>query len=961
MITVNKKSNNIIYILLLFLIFSACMIAGGFWWYGNQKKLTKKHWEETLGSIAELKSNQIIEWRKDRVIDALLIAQGDLINTFFNEKKVPGNEKQALISWLKPALTNYGYDNILLLNKRGEVVFAATENYLRDLNESTMKLFNEALKAKKPLFGSFYYCQLHQAVHIDLAAPVIFWRDHQDEVMGGLIIIIDPSRFLFPLIQSWPTPSPTAETLLVKKRGDQVVFLNFLRHEKNQPLVLNLPLSDTHLPAARAIAGHEGVMEGIDYRGVPVLAVTKAIPDTPWHMVAKIDTAEIYHPLYREAKIIATGVISLILLVGAVLGWTLSAQRKRHYEALYSLECERQVIRTHLEYLVKHANDIILLMDQEGNLQEVNDRAVAAYGYTREELLQLNIRDLVQTSETPTLLQWNREDLAREGKIFEGYHLHRNGRSFPVEVSVNLIQVEEKEYFQEIIRDITERKQAEEAFQALVNHAPMGIFIVQNRKFAIVNPGFEKISGYSEKELIGNDSLSLVSSEYRQEVRQKAVAMLKGESQLPYEFPIITKERGAIWVMEKLASTVYQGQRAALGYFLDISEQKKLESQFLQAQKMEAVGRLAGGVAHDFNNLLNVITGYSEIMKLELKKQDQLCHYVEEIGKAADRASSLTQQLLAFGRKQIIQPRIINLNELISGMDKMLPRLLGEDLNLITLLDPALGAVKADPGQMDQVIMNLAVNARDAMPRGGNLTIATENVFLDDAYAREHLEVTPGPYVLLAVSDSGTGMDAATLAHIFEPFFTTKEPGKGTGLGLSTVHGIIKQNRGHIWVYSEPGRGTTVKIYLPRVEEAPMPLQPPEPPTTSLQGTETILVVEDDESLLNFISQALRTYGYTVLEARHGSEAILVCERHQGEIHLLLTDAVMPGLSGGELLERLAPLGRKMKVLFMSGYTEDFAALQGLLAAGVPFLQKPFRMATLAQKVRELLNTPGAE
>jgi CheY-like chemotaxis protein len=375
---------------------------------------------------------------------------------------------------------------------------------------------------------------------------------------------------------------------------------------------------------------------------------------------------------------------------------------------------------------------------------------------------------------------------------------------------------------------------------------------------------------------------------------------------------------------------------------------------------MEAVGRLAGGVAHDFNNLLTAILGYSELLLLDLSEKDPRRHYVADIIHTADRASSLTRQLLAFGRKQILQPRILNLNEVITDMEKMLRRLLGEDLDLIPLLDPHLGAVKADPGQMEQVIMNLAVNARDAMARGGLLTIETENVSLDEAYVQDHVEVIPGPYVMLAVSDTGAGMDAATQAQIFEPFFTTKEPGKGTGLGLATVYGIIKQSGGHIWVYSEPGQGTSFKIYLPRVAEAALPLMAAAAPAASLQGRETILVVEDEKELREVICQALRTYGYTVLEARHGSEALLICARHQGQIHLVLTDVVMPKMNGGQLVERLAPL-RKMKVLFMSGYTEDTASLQGLLAAGVPFLEKPFKIITLVQKVREVLDLPWSD
>jgi two-component system cell cycle sensor histidine kinase/response regulator CckA len=508
------------------------------------------------------------------------------------------------------------------------------------------------------------------------------------------------------------------------------------------------------------------------------------------------------------------------------------------------------------------------------------------------------------------------------------------------------------------VLDITVRRRAEEAFRTLVLNAPIGLFIAQDAKFKQINPEFQKITGYDPEELLNNDCLCLIIPEFREKVREKAIQILQGKSFLPFEFQYLNKAGETRWALEKVATTQYEGERATLGYFMDITDSKHMEAQFLQAQKMEAVGRLAGGVAHDFNNLLTGILGYGELMLFGLQEGDPHRRYLEEIIKTTERAAALTRQLLAFGRKQIIQPRIINLNAVISGMEKMLRRLLGEDLDLVTLLEPALGAVKADPGQMDQVIMNLAVNARDAMPRGGLLTVETKNVFLDDSYAREHLEVSPGPYVLLAVSDSGSGIDPENQAHIFEPFFTTKEPGKGTGLGLATVHGIIKQSGGHIWVYSEPGKGTTFKIYLPRVAEAAIPVQTAAASAASLRGPETILVAEDDEKLRRVICQTLRAYGYTVLEASHGNKAIAVFKRHQGSIHLLLTDVVMPGMSGGELIERLSPFCRQMQVLFMSGYTEDTAALQSLLAAGVPFLEKPFKMINLIKKVREVLDTP---
>jgi len=389
----------------------------------------------------------------------------------------------------------------------------------------------------------------------------------------------------------------------------------------------------------------------------------------------------------------------------------------------------------------------------------------------------------------------------------------------------------------------------------------------------------------------------------------------------------------------------------------NLEELKQTQAQLLQAQKMEAVGRLAGGIAHDFNNLLTVITGFSEIMlHRHLDDHDPLRESIEQIKKAGEQAASLTRQLLAFSRKQVLQPKVLGLNAVVTDMDKMLRRLIGEDVDLVTVLEPELGPVKADPGQIEQVIMNLAVNARDAMPQGGKLTIETASVELDEAYARRHVAVEPGPYVMLAMSDTGVGMDAETQSHIFEPFFTTKE--EGTGLGLPTVYGIVKQSGGHIWVYSESGLGTTFKIYLPRVEEAVEPLKPSAAPTRSHQGWETVLVVEDDEGVRTLTREVLELDGYSVLEARHGEEALLISEQHEGPIHLMVTDVVMPGMNGRELAERLAPLHPEMKVLYISGYTDKAIVRHCVLEPGTAFLQKPFTPDALARKARLALDTP---
>jgi CheY-like chemotaxis protein len=371
---------------------------------------------------------------------------------------------------------------------------------------------------------------------------------------------------------------------------------------------------------------------------------------------------------------------------------------------------------------------------------------------------------------------------------------------------------------------------------------------------------------------------------------------------------------------------------------------------------MESVGRLAGGVAHDFNNLLTVINSYAELAVAELKEGDQLREDLKEIHAAGVRAAALTRQLLAFSRKQVLQPVVLNLSTLVAGTEKMLRRMIGEDVDLAIVPAEGLGCVKADPGQIEQVIVNLAVNARDAMPAGGKLTIETADVEFDEVYASQHVGAHPGQYVMLAISDTGTGMDEATRSRIFEPFFTTKDVGLGTGLGLSTVYGIVKQSGGYIWVYSEVGVGTTFKIYLPRVAEAARDAHAV-PAQTRIRGTETVLVVEDDKALRRAAKRILSTAGYAVIEAADGTEALQVMEGHEGPLHLLLTDVIMPGMSGREAAERLGALRPGLKVLFSSGYTDDSILRHGVLEQGVHFIAKPYTAAALTRKVRETLDS----
>lgn len=391
----------------------------------------------------------------------------------------------------------------------------------------------------------------------------------------------------------------------------------------------------------------------------------------------------------------------------------------------------------------------------------------------------------------------------------------------------------------------------------------------------------------------------------------------------------------------------------------EAKEKADLQAQLVQSQKMEAVGRLAGGVAHDFNNLLTAIGGYSAFLLESLDAGDKNRDDVEQIKKAAERASALTRQLLAFSRQQVLALKVLDCNSLIADLEKMLRRIIGEDVKLATVLSSTAGRIKADPGQIEQVVLNLVVNAKDAMPHGGQITIETADVELKEDYARMHLQVKPGSYVMLAVTDGGTGMDAKTLGHLFEPFFTTKEQGKGTGLGLATVYGIVKQSGGGIYVYSEPGHGTTFKVYLPRVDEAAQLAAASPAPARASGGCETILLIEDDELVRTFIHRALRERGYDVLVAREPGEAVRLCEGHPDPIHLILTDVIMPQMHGPALLKRLSPLHPESKVVFMSGYTDTAVTYHDLLERGVPFLQKPLAPDALARKVREALDSPA--
>jgi two-component system, cell cycle sensor histidine kinase and response regulator CckA len=612
---------------------------------------------------------------------------------------------------------------------------------------------------------------------------------------------------------------------------------------------------------------------------------------------------------------------------------------------------------------------VYYMYDRQGRFLKWNRRFEVVTEYSADEIAILHPLDLF-AGEDKKLVEERIEGVFRTGSgEVEADFVSKSGRRTPYYFNGVRAAIDGQLCLLGMGLDITVRKRAEQALRATderlrlaARAASVGLWDWDLRSNEVYySAEWKRQIGYEEHEISTDwdEWQSRVHPDDLDIALQRVRAFLANPA-LKYEAEFRLRHRdGSYRKILSQAALVFDEHHQPirmLGSHVDVTDQRRLEKQLQQVQKMEAVGQLAGGVAHDFNNLLTVINGYSDLLLGRLRPDDPMRELLLEINKAGERAGNLTHQLLAFSRQQVLEPKVLDLNAIVRDTEKLLRRLLGEDIILAAHLSPNLGQVKADPGQIEQVLINLAVNARDAMPKGGNLTIETQSVALDEMYCRAFSDVVPGDYVLLAISDTGCGMDEATQARIFEPFFTTKAVGKGTGLGLATVHGIVKQSRGHIAVYSEVGHGTTFKVYLPQVSE-PLTFSRSDLSTQAMpKGTETVLLVEDEKAVRALATHILRGCGYRVLEAAHGKDAISIAETHTAPIHLLISDVVMPYLGGRELAERVTKLRPECKVLFLSGYTADAVIRHGVLAADFAFLQKPFTPHSLSQKVRTVLD-----
>jgi PAS domain S-box-containing protein len=1022
----DDSSQETVVLILVFLMVVTGILSAGYLYSNSLQKHFHNQAEAELAAIADLKLNDLQQWRKERLRDASLfyknIAFSNLVSRFFEDPENQAN-RTLLQTWLQNFQNNSGYTRASLLDAHGIERFAVFDQKISGATTEKIN-YSETTQLRQISIIDFHRDHANERLHMDIAIPILQGSEWSTQ-SGMLILRVDPKRYLYPLIMRWPIPSDTSESLLVRKDGNNVLFLNDLRFKADAALAMRIPLTRTNLPAAMAIQGTEGIVQGFDYRGVPVLAALRSVPDSPWFLIAKMDLDEVNRPLHQRLLWITALLGTLLLGSSAVVAFIWRNQRARFYRFRYMAAKAVEDSEKRLLTIFENAKDGIMVTAIESRRFVAANKAIGEMlGYTRQELLSMGIEavhpkdDLLNITE-----QFQRQ---ANGDISSATNIpmsRKDGSIFYADINTTPIEFGGQACLLGTFRDITSRMQAE----ARIEHLNRVLRAIRNINQLIVRvKSVDELQKSACDLLVKQGSYTsalivLTDSEGRPESH-----MITGADE-DFQQMVDELEHGELPACCKAADSVQgvcmncgpdnvcssciiadrclparkmtirlQHQEKVYGYlsvsfdqntvtdaeeerlFIELAEDlayslhnldlkqtmqaaeaetKRLEEQLIQAQKMEAVGQLAGGVAHDFNNLLTIILGYSEMLGVKAETGLSLQEALHEIHEAANRAKDLTRQLLAFSRKQMLEMHTVDVNQVVENFASLLRRTIGEDIRMDLELTTEPCWVNADISQLEQIIMNLAVNARDAMPDGGILTIETAQVYLDESYIASKLGASPGPHIMLSISDNGIGMDDETVERIFEPFFTTKQLEHGTGLGLATLYGIVKQHGGNIWVYTEPGQGTTFKIYLPAVhdeiveEREEKKVEEREAPKEGL----AVLVVEDELPLLKLACRFLQQGGYQVFEAPNVDMAIDIARNAEHPIHILLTDVIMPKMKGTEVFRKVSEYHPGINVLYMSGYTENVIATHGILKEGIHFLQKPFSANSLLAKISEVL------
>jgi len=1141
---------------ILLLVISVFFLLGGLWFYLDQRARLRQDAESELQAVADLKVNQIVEWRLEILSDASVLMRNPLLAEEFAhwlESDDP-HSLQVIEESLRAYRSHPQYAELLLVDQAARPRLSLSGD-LGALNPVGLEAIQVAMQARRPVLSCLHRDPTSYQIHLSVAAPLLLLPDESgaQQVVGAVVMQIDPHRFLYPLLQRWPLPSSSAETLLVRPEGDDVLFLNDLLFLPDAALSLRLPIGRTDLPAAMAVEGLEGTVTGNDYRGQKVLAALYAVPESEWYMVSKVDHEEVFAAWrYRSALILAVIALSLVSLAvlavmllqrarrlaeraeleaadalfvreerlsatlnsvgdavistdeqGAVTlmnpvaatltGWTLEDAQGRHVSEIMALEqedtgasvenpairvlsqgataslanhtvlvardgrripiadsaapikgadgvlrgavlvfrdqTEERAARNALEVSERRLRDIFEFLpvglwfsDQDGLLTMNNPAARAIWGgepHVRPEEYGVFSARWLPSGEPVAPEDWSLVRTLREGATVRGELIEIDAFDGRTKVILNYsapLTGQEGEVLGGVVvnLDITERMRAEEALrrrseadaalariatQLLLPNADRSdlpaLLLAEACRLTASGAGYagEIDSGSGdcllqafetdcfdagqwqpplvvpreEDGCYGSGVWGRALNTHTSLVANGGVAdgLPEGGSLLAVPVVVEGTLRGQIVLVDapggydevSLATTSRLAQLYGL-YLLDADRRRRLqenEAKLRQAVKMEAVGRLAGGVAHDFNNMLQVILGYGEMALDDTGPEDDLYFPLQEIVKAGRRSADLTRQLLAFARKQTIQPEDVDLNEAVAGMLKMLTRLVGEDIAVIWEPTSETCPVVMDPSQIDQILANLVVNARDAIAGQGEVHIATARVKLDAQYCLAHPDLVPGSYVRLTVRDDGCGMDRLTLEQVFEPFFTTKGMGEGSGLGLATVYGIVRQNGGDIDVHSAPGAGSTFALYLPLRADADGRDDEPDKGVDLPRGQQTLLLVEDEEGVRRLAARMLGELGYTVVEAATPHQGLSLAQAHPGVIDLVVADVVMPQMNGRQFVEALRRTRPSIRCLYMSGYPAEVIADHGIVSSDVAFLGKPFTRAQLAQRVAETL------
>ena len=923
--------------------------------------------QPSLEAAHRYKMETVEQWRAVR-LDKASIALISQYNSPILEGWIqtsPGTKEiDDLKLTLETTRIQYQYNDVIFLDPLGKPYFRLNTQ-AGDLPKISWEALADAIRKKEAVLTDIYKDPGTGMLQIDQVIP-FFSRG--GDLIGSVIYQYKANQLLESYLPPpQPSPGKSVEAYLVRPDGDSVLYLSSLQHKKDAALNFSIPSDRIETLAAKAIKSQGGVVQGKDYRNMDAIAVVGPVQDTQWFLISQIEEREVFASPRRNSLIIL--MVFLLLFASALIILALWKFRKKD---------EFHLTETAVESTKKIDYETILdgitigcqIIDFEWRFIYGNATAARQWGCHKNELQQHTILDLFPVSEKRELFAAFQHCMdVRASQYIESMLKKRDGTMGWYAFSLQPVP----QGILMLSKDITERKKTEAEKQlfvaAIEESGESVIFFDANGHIQYVNPAFEKITGFKKEEVLGVMPPKTIHSSQDDTFYDKFWdTIMNGK---PWQGLYINQKKDGTFYREESSIRPICDQSGNISSLVAVNrdltkyrelqaEKDKLQEQLFQVQKMESIGRLAGGVAHDFNNNLNVIQGHAEVSLQNIEPEHPLYNSLLQIRETAERSAELTNQLLAFARKQAVTPKVINLNDTINGLLHMLRTLIGERFHLAWMPGFDIWHVKMDPSQIHQILTNLTVNAKDAMDTTGRITIETANLTIDEAYCEKNTSCEPGDYVMLAVSDEGCGMNKETQANIFEPFFTTKGLGKGTGLGLSTVYGIIKQNNGFVDVYSEPGHGTTLKIYIPRhhgeIEKPEESVSIDENPALTAKNTKkTILLVEDETEVMDITRMMLERLGHRVLAAEAPGAALSIAEKHGDEIDLLLVDVVMPEMTGLELSEQLLLLRPGLKVLYMSGYTADVIAHHGILDRDVHLIQKPITFKTLVLKIDEAL------